>query len=470
MNRPASGFAISLPRRAHIADQTGGRPQNGFALWALLVLLALAPLPFASARPFLWALWAVYAGAASIVFFAWQLRSGTELRVGPSQLKVPTVLVALTLLALVAQLLPLGSFPILSAEGAALTAPQISIAPGQTVLMLARQLTYALTAVLVLQVAVSDKRRPLFLHGLIAITLVYAAYGLVALRTGDTILGLPKWAYFGSITGSFVNRNSFATFLGFGAITALAHGCAAMKRQAERHRDDGLVTGIVSNVILYGAAYVFLLLVIVGTQSRMGLFATLAGSTVVILVTLVSIRRIGLLLLLAPLTLAVFAALLWLLGGGLLERIEAQRFDLNNRQLLYEQVQNLIALRPWTGFGGGTFELAFPIVHALPLSPDLVWSMAHNTYLTLWAELGLIAGSLLMLTVAYIAARLVWSLVKGTGSWTAQIAALGAIAQIAIHSTVDFSLEIPANTLMFVAIICTGLATTTRLRTKNGRG
>lgn len=458
----ANTFDMTTSRRhrSGIADQSGRRPQNGFALFAMLVLFALAPLPFASARPFLWALWASYVGVAALVFFAWQFRSGTNLRANPLDFRVPTVLVVLTIATLIAQLLPFGSFPIVQSEQQLLTSAQISVAPGQTLLMLARQLTYALVAVLVMQIAASDKRRIVLLHGLIAIALAYGAYGLIALRLGDTILGLPKWAYEGSITGTFVNRNSFATFVGMGAILTLAHGCATIRRQAERHRDDGLINGLFSQVILYAAAYVFLILVVVGTQSRMGLFATLTGSAVVVVFTLLSIRRLSLILLIAPLALATLIGLFWMLGGGLLERIESERFDSSSRWQLYEQIQSLIALRPWTGFGGGTFEIAFPIVHELPLTPEVTWNLAHNTYLALWSELGLIGGSFLILAIAYIGVRITLSLWRNEGSWTAQIAALAVIVQLAIHSLVDFSLEIPANTLVFVAIVATGLATT----------
>ena len=188
-----------------------------------------------------------------------------------------------------------------------------------------------------------------------------------------------------------------------------------------------------------------------------------------ILVTLISIRRLGLILLVAPFAVGTITGLFWLLGGGLLERIEWQGFGSDSRILLYQQVIDLIALRPWTGFGGGSFEVAFPLVHQLPLTPDVTWNLAHNTYLALWSELGLVAGSFPIIAVAYVAFRLVKGLITGTGSWTAQIAALGVILQVAIHSTVDFSLEIPANTLMFVAIMATGLASTIEPAPQTGK-
>lgn len=461
--------SATFPRnRSSSAGRGAARPQNGFALWSLLVLFGLAPLPLASARPLLWTLWAASVGVIATIFLFWQIRSDKSLRVSPLELKLPSSLVLLTIAMLLIQLLPVGSLSSIQVDGAEMLINQISVAPGQTILMLTRQLTYALAAFLVLQVAASDNRRQTFLRGLMAIILVYGAYGLVAWRFGDTILGVPKWSYVGSITGSFVNRNSFATFLGFGAVLTLAHCCAVLRRQAQRHRDDGLINGLFSHIILYGAAYIFLVLVIIGTQSRMGLFAALAGSAVVVVATVVSIRRLGLVVLLLPFVVCLFVALLWLIGGNLLERIETQGFASNSRLQLYEQVLQLISMRPFIGFGGGTFEVAFPLVHELPLSADVVWHLAHNSYLALWAELGVIAGSFLILAIGSIALSLLIALRQGYGSWTAQIAALGVIVQIAVHSTVDFSLEIPANTMMFVAIVSAGLATTIRPRS-NGK-
>ncbi len=339
-----------------------------------------------------------------------------------------------------------------------MTAAQISVAPGQTLLMLIRQITYALVAMMVLQLGASERLRPILLNSVLCIILVYAAYGLLALRMGDTILGLPKWAYFGSITGSFVNRNSFATFVGFGAILSVAQVCGQIRRQATRHRDDGVITGLPSRLVIYTAAYLFLMLVVIGTQSRMGLFATLAGSGFVVIACLLSIRRPLLILLVAPLALVIMVALMWLIGGGLLERIEWQGFGSDSRLLLYQQVLQLIESRPFIGFGGGTFEVAFPLVHELPLAPSITWNLAHNTYLALWSEMGLIAGSFLVLAVIWAALRLIRALVYANGAWTPLAAALGVIVQVAVHSTVDFSLEIPANTLVFVTVLAAGLA------------
>ncbi|MEO8560204.1 MAG: hypothetical protein ABI439_14130, partial [Rhodospirillales bacterium] len=48
-------------------------------------------------------------------------------------------------------------------------------------------------------------------------------YGLIVQFAGlDSILWFPKTAYLDSVTGPFVNRNSFATYVGIGLVVALA--------------------------------------------------------------------------------------------------------------------------------------------------------------------------------------------------------------------------------------------------------
>ena len=55
----------------------------------------------------------------------------------------------------------------------------------------------------------------------------YALYGLVVKFSGaDTILWFEKTAYHGLVTGTFVNRNSFATFAGL--------ACCARRRRSGR--------------------------------------------------------------------------------------------------------------------------------------------------------------------------------------------------------------------------------------------
>jgi len=457
-------ISSSSGRRAGTVQETrlgkGQRRLNTIASWLLLFVVALAPLPFASVRPAFSGLWATYLGIVGLAYFTVLMVRGEQLRFGLARIRLPAILLGLTSAMLVLQLLPFIGSTIPLPGGGSMHVPQLSIAPGMTVLMLCRQLSYGLFAILVVQVCVNDNRRSQILQAILVIVVAYALYGMIALRSGDTILGLPKWAYFGAATGPMVNRNSFATFVGMGAVLALSMLSSRIVNQADRHKDDGRIANNFSNMVLLAITYVFLIIVIISTQSRMGLAATLVASAGVVLLTINAVRnfRIGGYAIMG--LIGLLAAGLLTFGGGIFERLGSLESSSEVRGDLYRQVWELIMLRPLTGFGGGTFELAFPLVQHLPVSPDLVWEKAHNTYLTLWSELGLVAGSLPVLAVTLVAFWLLRNITARRGSWRAQVAAFAVIVLGGVHSLADFSLEIPANTFLFIALIAAGLAAT----------
>lgn len=409
-----------------------------------------------------WGLWALFLGLVGLTYSCSVWRRGQRLRVPVSALALPAALTGATCLFLLIQALPLGwlaGAPTgIQLNGLELAHDRISIAPLATLLMLTRQLSYALFFALTLQVCVNDSQRQRLLALMLGGIVAYAIYGEVSLQLGDTILGVPKWTYLGSATGPFVNRNSFATFLAFGAILAASQIGGALVRQHQRHVDDGRIAGNASRIALYGMALVFLLAIIVATQSRMGLFAAAFGLLVVLFIVTFAIRRARLLLILVPLLVlaGLMAALLF--GQNLFERLEALDGQTDARWALFSQTMELIAQRPLLGFGGDSFELAFPLVHDPALTPDLVWSRAHNTYLSLWAELGVVVGSFPVIAIAYIACRLIGGLRRGNGSFVAPCAAIGVIVVGGVHSLADFSLEIQANTFVWLAIVAAGLA------------
>jgi O-antigen ligase len=355
-----------------------------------------------------------------------------------------------------------GGFPIDSRDGQIAVANTLSIDPSSTMLMLVRQCSYGVLFFLIVQVAANPARRELALNVLLFACLGYALLAIVALNTGDWILGLTKWAYEGSATGTFVNRNSFATFLAFGSVIAASKLARHVADRLERHYDDGPIQHSNSSILLYSLAFIFLLAVIVATQSRMGFAAALSGSLVAIVATAARSSR-ALPIIIGVTLLGVLATIvaLSLFGEALFERFGTVERSALVRTDLYQQVLELIGLRPLIGYGGGSFELAYPLVHQLPVNLDFVWDKAHNTYLTLWSELGLIGGSLPLLIIA----ALVWRTIKaprgGTADWRFRCMSFGIVTVAAVHSLADFSLEIQANALLFVALLALGMPAAT---------
>jgi O-antigen ligase len=265
---------------------------------------------------------------------------------------------------------------------------------------------------------------------------------------------MEKWAYAGSATATFINRNSYATFLSLGLVSATA----LTRAEVQRAQDAGLNLG---RALLAGlpaaVCWLVILSALVATNSRMGLFAGGCGAAVV---AALAVARGGWMRALAIVVLVLVAGALglWLYGQGLIERLASAERDFDVRASLYGEVAGLIAQRPLLGFGGGSFEYAFPLVHALPVSLDLVWDRAHSTYLALWSEFGVIAGSLPLVTLAALLLRLT---VRYFGAATVAphaLAAIGAIVVAAIHSLTDFSLEIPAGAYLFAATVGLGMS------------
>jgi O-antigen ligase len=444
---------------------TSGRQSrlNQASAWVIIILLSLVPLPFGSVHGFSWGFFATFTGLLALIYALSMQRIGEQWRYPLTSLGTPAVLFGAMVVYLLIQILPIGlltgPIEIVSSGVTVLSGNTISVAGDMTFLMLMRQLTYGLFFFLVLQVTYNDTRRRFLLDAVLVIIVAYGVLAIVSLQTGDTVLGIAKTAYSGSATGPFVNRNSFATFLGFGAIIALAQIGRRVVDQVDRHPHDGLVGGNVSTIILYGIAYALLIAVIVATQSRMGIAASVVGSLVVAVVVAtraLKSRRVFLLVLGIGMLAALSGPLLF--GEALFDRLFDIETSSVNRSELYGQVLQLIGMRPLTGFGGGSFELAFPLVHQEPVSTVFSWDKAHNTYLTLWSELGLLFGSLPMVMVVLVGIRLIRSLRSGQSNWMAQTIALGTLAQVGLHSLVDFSLEIQANTFMFVVLIAAGLS------------
>ncbi|MEA3643889.1 MAG: hypothetical protein VBE63_28765, partial [Lamprobacter sp.] len=104
----------------------------------------------------------------------------------------------------------------------------------------------------------------------------------------EMILWFEKEAYLDVLTSTFINRNSYATFVGLGVLTVLALILRYLRRlltngsEARSQLRDFLETVMSSGwplVVVLLLCFLALLL----TESRMGLVAVLAGVTVLLL-------------------------------------------------------------------------------------------------------------------------------------------------------------------------------------------
>ncbi|WP_284539277.1 O-antigen ligase family protein [Pleomorphomonas sp. T1.2MG-36] len=426
--------------------------------WALVVTALLAPLPMGGTRAFFFMLYAAVVAVLGLFYAVGLYRGHVRPRLPLSVFAVPVILFGLVIFWMLITLLPLGLAD--APEWGALSpladlAGRITIGPGATFDMLVRYLTYGLFFVLALQVAVEKKRAKTLFR---VVYLGIAVHALIALASltffGDVLLFLPKDAYIGDATGTFINRNSFATFAAFGAIMGVALIFGVDEDDVARSRLSRILVQLGFNV----APLALICLALAFSHSRMGMFVAALGAGVVALVAVFrssGARRIlaGLMIIVGLITGAVLANT----SGILFERMATVDRDADVRLAVYEQTLDLIAARPMSGYGGGTYEDAFRAVKSDPISPDVTFDAAHNLYLELAAELGIPATIAVVLSVLLLAGTTAVAAVRRE-NWTIPAAAAAVVLAGGVHSLVDFSLQIPAIVLMMLLILALGFA------------
>jgi O-antigen ligase len=334
---------------------------------------------------------------------------------------------------------------------------------GTMLIGLLRVISYGCLFFLTLQVATNVKRARRLAWGVFGIVAAMSVYSLLAQQAPD-LLFYEKAENVRDVSGPFINRNSLATYLAFGCALGTALVLRSDREGLMRNKRGRMDVEMVAGRLALFVAVLLMFATILTTGSRMGTFVGLLGILVPVVLRISQAEKAsGSRQALVGLSITVVAVLSFILvsamyGGVVFDRLGSTGMAADVRWALYENVWSVALQRPFTGHGFDSFELAFRAGHELPVSPDLRWQNAHNTYLELWVELGFILGSLPPL----ISLAVLWRLIKrgATNQYTGYLAqaAVAAIVIAAVHSFVDFSLEIEANVFLFIVIAGLGLA------------
>jgi O-antigen ligase len=202
------------------------------------------------------------------------------------------------------------------------------------------------------------------------------------------------------------------------------------------------------------------------TQSRGAFVATCAA-----LIALVwSLRRSALLTsgaffrATALFSIGLFCGLVWLAGESTLGRFADAGENALNRLAYYATTWQAIADRPLLGTGYGTYADAFRAYNHAGTGTYFL-DKAHHTYLQIVMELGWPAAAALYAGLVLLVLRCLHGLFRRRRSavWPAVVAACSVL--VAVHSLVDFSLEMPANAATFALLLGIGCAQSVRSAT-----
>lgn len=293
----------------------------------------------------------------------------------------------------------------------------------------------------------------------------YACYGILSTLLEPTmILWREKEAYVGNVTGTFINRNTAATYFGScAAIWLLILSERIRERLPEgpllwKHFSQHFLSRVHKNVMFAFLAFFSCFMALLMSGSRAGVMVSMltfvAAFTVFFRRDLP--KRSGLALLVAGAT-GVALLFVQVLGGAVNRHFDTQGLSDEGRLDTYRSTLQMIAEHPWFGTGLGTFAWSFPSYRSTEPSLRGVWDLAHSTPLELVADLGIPLAAAIGLAWLLILALLIRAATRRRRDGIVPLAALSVAVIGLLHSMVDFSLQIPGYAIVAFAVVGVGL-------------
>lgn len=294
---------------------------------------------------------------------------------------------------------------------------------------------------------------------LLAVAGFEAVYGMMEYASGHQhIFGYAKTAYLDSATGTFVNRNHFANYIGmticlsFGVISYL--WVKAKKRNQDRGDPIEPVILVSFLTVLLGAALLL-------SRSRAGLFSVAFALIIGSFFYARKFRKIYFAII-AVLIVAVIIFTFWLGKNPTPDRfldIPVEISAEDSRPAVWKRSLELWLNAPVIGNGAGTFADVFRNNSRGEILARYLH--AHNDYLQTLVETGILGFLLLFSGIGVT----VYMIAAGIGKRESRFAKyygqamLLAVLVLLAHSIFDFNLQIPANRLTFFAILGLGYLT-----------
>lgn len=438
---------------------------------AALAALAWVPFWFGSERPVAWGINAVLFGAFVIIHEVGLLWRGREHAVALRRIAIPVASVAIVVawcLCQVSTAVPtILQNPVwqLARDTLDSNIPgSISVNRDATIAAVLRLLTAASAFWLMLQLCRNSARARILVGALAIVGACYATYGIIAFfGMPGTILWFSKVAYLDSLTATFVNRNTYATYASIGLVCALARSIGAFAQaveDAEGRHGPALLAAIIGPAGMWIAMAGVTASALVLTGSRAGIAAAFSGVVAGAVIFALRGRKSRMARLIgASIVVTMFLAVVLVSFGELLaDRLAKQGLDAPDRVAVYELTLQSIADRPWLGFGYGTFEQVFPMYRDARLGVMRIWDRAHNTYLEVVQGLGVVVSLIFFVGVGMLLWRCFVAALKRRRSLTAPLAASAASVSVLAHAVVDFSLQSQAVAVTWIALVGAGVA------------
>lgn len=333
-----------------------------------------------------------------------------------------------------------------------------SVSPVDTSTAVAFLVSYTLLMLGIARLSYSPLR--LLVRGIVCLGIVLALIGIVQrpFFTGK-VYGFWEPSPPGSSFGPFINKNHFAGWMTMAIPLASALAVSAASRRPSRLRGRGRwlwwTSPDAAGALLAGFGAALMSAALLLSLSRSGIVSGLAATCLFAWHLFRSRRQQSQIAALAMLAVAAVAALA--AGVGLDQLIgrfaDGSTMTLSGRLATWQQTMAVIRDFPWTGTGINTYDIVMRVYQTIPGDGHL--SAAHNDYLQLAAEGGVLVAAPIVLVVGAVVRTVVRRFEPqplGSGYWIRVGAVLGLIG-IAVQSLADFSLQMPGNSALFAVIL-----------------
>ncbi len=441
---------------------------NRISAFLLFATVAAAPFPYGSMNPPVIAFWCIVLGIAAITASPRGLRAGQLALVGLAGIVVTAY--GLVLHEQLAANPWFATFHPIWRETSEVLGipiePSVSIARDQPFFALGASLVDMLVLICSFVVCTDRHRASQLLRVVAWSGAAYAIYGIAAFLIEPTkILGREKLAYLDVLTSTFVNRNTAAVFFGSCALVWLLLLCERIRRQFPSGliQWKGILSWLFSEVPLAVVVSFSMLFVCLVAMFMTGSRAGVILSLIMLVIACATFfhrslpRRSGVIGLMAA-GAAIGLVLFQVMGGGVMERFDAQGLADEGRLETYRSTLRMIGQHPWLGTGLGTFAWSFPAYRSANVSMWGTWDLAHSTILELAAELGIPFAGLVVIAWVIVLAVLVRGVRICRRDIVVPIAALSVAILALSHSLIDFSLQIPGYAIVVFALLGAGLA------------
>ena len=280
----------------------------------------------------------------------------------------------------------------------------------------------------------------------------------------ESLIGLLQYIASGtkvSASGSYINPNHFAGLLLL--VTPLFLGYLiyiSAKEHIQTNSWKQLIKSLSSNNILLLFATSLIAISLILSQSRGAIFSFAAAMLFLYLLISLNKKSSTVKWLLGVFFVLIILYSFWIGLDPVIEKFSETEEALPLRTYIWKDTFNLIKDFPAFGTGLGTFSLAYTLYKEDAYWP-YVYDHAHNDYMELAAETGLIGFFLVLFAFVSFYKRAVYNIRKFSPQkdplrYYILLGCLSGMFGLFIHAVTEFNFQIPANAYYFIFLL--GLA------------